>query len=817
MHSTIPARPARSAQLSDRFLGSDPGLTRLLTALQGVVSIGAAMAVEWLFVRHTHVLQLDTHGAVLPGAQAAEVAAQHHGVLIVAVLLGAIVGMISSFTGRLFPTARAQLVAFSLMPVPMVAGMALGLALAPHRSLALVSFVVVLGAGGYCRRFGPPGFVGGMLLFMGDFFGYLLSQQLRPSNLGWLAVELWIGALVAIAAQLTVFYPGRRSALRRMRRSYSARARELATAALAVFDGAGDRVRASRRLHRRLVRLNETALMVDSQLSSPGALPVGLAPATLHQRLFDAELALANVARFADRLAHEELAPPVRDLVRTGLAAVADHDLERAELAGRQLVEMLRPAGPGTGYVGRHTSGDRPERTVRVVLHRFAISILGSVDAARSWAAEAPAVGDPRGAVAAFESSVTLNGGWLPGSTGVSAVASREDRIGLAPYARVAIQLTVAATGAVLLGSLLSERRFYWAVLAAFLTFMGTNNTGEQVRKGLQRVAGTMVGILLGATAAHLVGQRTGLAITVILLAMFLGLYFMRVNYALMVIGVTVAVSQLYVQLDEFSDALLVTRLEENAIGVAVAALTVLFVFPLRPGRVVAVAVRQYVDALSELAGQAVRRLLDGGGDTGDLGDSDNLGDYGDPGDSGDVGDRALRTAARRLDGAHQSLVATTATGRLLVGPDTPRYRLVAAVSASRHYARMLVIDTAAAAELAPPVRADLVAAGRQLGDSLAAVVSALVHHDGDRRTYVRSAALFDLAAGGLDDADLTAPPRLALRDLQLIDGAMAVVAGAVGLRVRALDTPDDVATEHRSVGDARYRPAAVEPAVHPG
>ena len=50
-----------------------------------------------------------------------------------------------------------------------------------------------------------------------------------------------------------------------------------------------------------------------------------------------------------------------------------------------------------------------------------------------------------------------------------------------------------------------------------------------------------------------------------ILVALFFGFYLLRVNYAFMVIAITVMVSQLYMELDEFSNSLLWLRLEGPA------------------------------------------------------------------------------------------------------------------------------------------------------------------------------------------------------------------------------------------------------------
>jgi hypothetical protein len=744
----------------DRLLGSDPGLTRLLSALQAVVTIGVAMFAEWIFVHTTHALQIDTHGATLPAAEAAQIAAQHHGVLVVGILIGAIMGMIAAFSAALFTTPIKTIKAFAAMPVLMIAGLSVGLALAPYRLPALASFVVVLALGGYARRFGPLGFVGGMVVFMGDFFGFFLNGELHLKDLGWLTAEIVIGVLVALVAQFTLFYPSRRAALRRMLRSYIVRAREVSACALDLFDGTVDRTRGSRRLHRRLTRLNEAALMIDAQLTDPRSLPDGRSPVSLHQNLFDAELALTNTARFAEQLATFPLPNDMRSTIRTALLAVGERDVLQLRLAGHELLGQLR---------GLPVEDDRTglDRTARIVVHRFASSVLGLADAVEAW--RGPQRDGPDDA---FQPSVTLMAGWLPGSAMVSAAASLEggpgalDR-GLKPNIRVAIQMGVAVTAAIIVGDAISGRRFYWAVLAAFVTFMGANNAAEQLRKGFFRVAGTVVGVLIGAVLAHAVGDRTGLAIAVILIALFFGLYLMRISYGLMVIGVTVMVSQLYVQLDEFSDSLLALRLGETAVGAALTALTVLFVLPLRVRRVARVACRQYLQAVRGVADAAVERLAE----------------------AGDAS--SLRAALRRMDAAYQTLVTTMNTMRIPLpgGVNTDREKFLNTITASRHYARNLLIDSASRVELTPEARSQLRAAGERLGASLDEIVAALLADDAGQRTYVRAASQFDLVATGLDAGAYTAAPQLALRDLQLIDGSMALLAEAVGLNVQALDT----------------------------
>lgn len=759
----------------DRLAGSDPGLNRLRMASQAVIAIGLALLAEYWFVHLTHALQVDTHGAALPKAQAALIHAQHHGLLIVAMLLGAIVAMISSF-GANDPVPRTQLVTLVLVPIPMLAAMALGLSIASHRVLALGSLAVILAVGTYLRRFGPRGFLAGMLLFMGDFFGFFLHGEVHVRDLGWLAAEVGVGTLVAIVVSFTVFYPHRRRALGRAQRSFAARARRVARVALEVFDDAaaptaGSRPardpRAIRRLHRELVRLNEAALMIDAQLADPAALSADSSARILHQRLFDIELALTNLVRFSESLAYLDLSTTRRAAVRDALTAVRYGNLERAELAARALLDLLETDEP-------QPAAPSPEaRNATVLAQRFASSVIGYAEAGREWL-EAGNRATSEETEEAFVPASLLFAGWLPGSAMVSAQASMErgparaDKLKLAPYTRTSIQMLVAVSGAIALGDVLNGRRFYWAVIAAFITFMGANNAGEQIRKAALRVAGTVVGIMLGSALVHVIGDDTAWSLVAILAALFAGLYLMRISYAFMVTGITIMVSQMYVQLDEFSNHLLVLRLEETALGAGVAILTVLVVLPLRTRHASSVAVREYVSALQELVRRADERLDDS------------------------AARPSLRDEARAVDSAHQSLVTTVKPlQRSPFGAvDDDIAGLLHVASASRHYARDLVTDLSRCVQLDTQTGEEIHHALSVLTTSLGQVVSAGEDRTGKEK-YTRSASLLVDADRRLssDQAAIGSPALLVIRDLQTLDGAMATLASLAQVEVTDLDT----------------------------
>jgi hypothetical protein len=761
---------------------------RLRMASEVVVAIGVVLVAEWLFVRLTGALQVAVPAGT-PAAAAAQLWMLNHALTVIAMMLGAILALMGGFGVGMFSKPRQQLLLIAYLPLPLLGLLAVSLSI--HvRVISLALLAVVLAVGTYCRRFGPAGFMGGGLAFMGAFLGFFIQAEVSLSDFGWLAAEIGIGAVGLLLVHFWFFRPRPESGLRRMQRSYVARARGLASDVADLYEATvhsgahadspgrhADHRREERRLQRQLLRLNETALLFDAQLNSPAAVPSGWSAATLHQRIFDAEVALSNVARFALALGRRPLPAQARLLITAALKGVRDGDLSGVCAAAATIEALLDDHDP-------QRTGISPDD--RIVLHRFATSVTDLANALRGLRTD-PAGQSPDDAVdEGFRPQTVTFGGWLPGSAFIAGAASQErggsgliERIRLAPYARIAIQMGVAVGAATIVGDAISGRRFYWAVLAAFITFMGANTAGEQLRKGLLRVAGTIVGVVVGSLLAHAVGDRVWLQIIVVLISLFLGLYLFRVNYAFMTIGITVMVSQLYVELDEFSNNLLLLRLGETAAGAGVAMLTVLLVLPLHIGRVTRVAARQQLAALAELADRCLDRLADPASAAGS--------------------DLELRAAARRADLAYQALMAVVTPMRTpLVGGMAKRIAgFVATAAAARYYARNLLLDASTRyADLDGPALAVLADARQQLAGSVAAVTAALAPAPADdsgdasqTRQYVRSASLFARVADGLPDQSAISRAQLALRDLQLLDGALAEAARWADVPVTDLDT----------------------------
>ena len=639
------------------------------------------------------------------------------------------------------------------------------------------------GAGTYLRRFGPAGVRVGPQLFNGYLFGFLLGSVITLGDTGWLAAEIGVGILVAIVVKVGVFHDTSTQALRRTQRSYQARTRRLAGLALVAFDEPGPW--SSRRLHRQKTRLGEAAQVIDGQLADPGAAPAGSVAALLHQRLFDARLALANLVRFAEALSRSPLHAGQREQVREILASLRDGRYDRARESALAFAETLTaPADPDS---------DNTE----IIAHRFAGSVTDFTDALSQWL-ELGTQDQPAGAGALFIPAVPLRQG---GSLSVTAAATAQAsstaeagrhlrRAAVAPYVRTAIQVGVAIGAAIALGDLLSGQRFYWAVIGAFVVFQGTSNAEEQIGKALSRIAGTLVGIVVGSGLVDLIGPHAGWMIVIILVSVLLGLYLQHADYAFLVVGVTVMVSQLYSELGDFSSSLLVQRLEETAIGAAVAAAVVVTVLPLHASRVARVALRGYLAAMASLLRHAYA-ALDGAEDAVVL--------------QGDT--RELNTAYGALAASIQSM------RRVGAGAQSQRAgATMAAATAGRRYVLNLVRDIQPAAAPDPDTTALLDRGCQTLQASLTVLQSAVAGPDGG--SYTRSASLFDLI-----EQRLAAPGSnaghdyLALRDLRAIDGALAELAEVLGLDITSYDTgPTGDPVPSAGLPDPAAGPASNQP-----
>jgi hypothetical protein len=670
----------------DRVVGSDPGLQRARTALSAAVAMSTAMGLEYAYGR------LADRGP--------------QGTLI-AMMLGTVIAMMGSTALVDSSPARTKARTAVFFPVAIGTGMVVGVAVAGHTRLMLTAFVAVMFVAVYIRRFGMPYFFYGFMIWMGYFFASFLGATMAQVPQMLLAVALataWVLLLMT-----TVLRVNAARTLARVRRAFGARARTVARVCADLLDADPRDVRRvarlRRRLHSRHLRLAEAALVVEGWSGTRGALPPGWSGAAVRRRVLDAHLAVDALATAAEQMAgtdarHRHEAARIAALLAGGHYTAA-RDAAQALLARTGEAPAAGPAGREIDCLAHHLATAAWELTLV---------------AGQAGVPDAGIEGEE-----AFEPAVTLAMGALPGSAAVVAggvgARSRWDLAGrLSLPTRQAIQVAVAGTLAILAGREVSEVRYYWAVLAAFIAFAGTATRSETFIKATNRVVGTLVGLGAGIGLAHLTAGHTYWIIAVIIASMSCGFYLVAISYAAMIFFVTIMVSQLYSELHEFSASLLTLRLEETAIGAAIGIAVALVVLPTSTRDTVDSARAGYFTALGELL-RDVAKLLELGSQPG-------------------AGRGAASPAAPRLPDIEArirvmdhrlqqlALVARPLTRPLVWGndPRTVRHRLTLFAAVTRQI-RALALGPRRAPGLPPAPH--LAAAARSLADAATALALA--------------------------------------------------------------------------------------------
>jgi uncharacterized membrane protein YccC len=176
-----------------------------------------------------------------------------------------------------------------------------------------------------------------------------------------------------------------------------------------------------------------------------------------------------------------------------------------------------------------------------------------------------------------------------------------EPSTGLPPTTRQAIQVSVAASLAIVVGELVSPARWYWAVIAAFVIFAGTNSWGETLTKGWQRLLGTLLGVPCGVLVATLLTGHKTAALAGIFVCLFCAFYFMTITYSLMTFWITTMLALLYGLLGQFSFGVLMLRIEETAIGAVIGATVAVVVLPTNTRTAIRIDTRAFLTSLSAL------------------------------------------------------------------------------------------------------------------------------------------------------------------------------------------------------------------------
>lgn len=501
-------------------------------------------------------------------------------------------------------TARARVLTTALLIPAVVASIGTAALLSAHRSIVVGGFILIAGAAIWIRRYGPRAAAAGSLTFMAYFF----TLFMRPT-----AAELPVFALVAagaVAAQLIV-----RTALllKRPRRELEVLLRELrAGSAAAVRASSGPaserRDEHSRRaLRGALARLDGIGRAIATwQHQFQTDHHVNVDEQTLAERALDARVDTEEVCEERARRCECtacDVAPNdslrQRRRAESALSAVLDERATPYRLqAARDVAEELlsEPASSTTDaetyLLARSTTSHARLRDIELTrearapdlrkppVHRHSAGPINSPHAAPSKTASA-----------SRRSSRAAGRRWVPWRQ-------------WEPTTRMAVQAMIAATLAAGIGEAISASRWYWAVMTAFVVFIGATTRSSILTRAYRRIAGTVIGILGGVGVVALAGTNADALVIICVVAVFGMLYFGPLNYLYSAAFTTAMLVALYRMLGVLDGSLLELRLVETISGAVIGVLCAYLILSTNSRNVLLANVDAYFDSLDDLLGK---------------------------------------------------------------------------------------------------------------------------------------------------------------------------------------------------------------------
>jgi hypothetical protein len=545
----------------DRYSASDPGLLRLMAGLRTVGSIGLALLVLSLL-----------------------------GTSVTHMVAGAMAAMVSTFAIR-ERRVRDQAVTLALGLPAALASVSLGALLNPHIVVGDIVFILLIFAAAYARRFGDRGTTLGLISFQTYFLSLFVHATLSGLPSLYLALVIAFASSAVIRFAVVPETPER--TLGRLRQAFRARTAQLVATQIELLEAEPDQLDGVvADLRKDIARLHEAALMIQSGLEA-GTDDEATA-ALLQRRIAEAEIAVerlgvlllnARSAGHADTLTlHLPNAPAPAPARRTPDEDDAIRTLRTELRALHLLVTRLAVGDPGTAVTRvrnrllAYRDDDNLPRASLAVQDAFrgigeaARAVLGlrlALDGPGDESDDTPETMRSREEFEAEDLALAGDG------------ESARDRTGLQRRTtRAAIQVSAGSALAIVGGEFLSPQRWYWAVLTCWVVFLNTASTGEILVKGYRRLIGTVCGVVAGVLLAGVVGRHTWTAFVLVLVLIFAMFFTAPVSYALMSFFVTAMLGLLYSLLHTYSVSVLVTRIEETALGAACGVIAAVLIFP---------------------------------------------------------------------------------------------------------------------------------------------------------------------------------------------------------------------------------------------
>lgn len=470
--------------------------------------------------------------------------------------------------------ARALTTAL-LIPTALLA--ILGAALiSPFPPAAVIVFAALAGAAVWIRRFGPRASAIGAICFMSCFFTLILHPSV--AQLPAFCAVAAIAVATQLAARLVLL-------LQRPRRQLVVLMREFRAGSAAAVRAASHPVHPAA-LRGALGRIDQVSRAITSwQESFRTENQIRCDEATLDALIFDA------------RIDTEEAC---LQLVTTGPQADDPQRLAR-QRGCTHLSDVLSERAPAAGVAAATAwAADEVERGERAVddlaVSLIARSILSHVRVRR--------IDLSRGSTRTSARAPVSCGGHRSAGTHRHTAGPRRPLVPWRqwqPTTRMAVQAMIAASLAAVVGEAISASRWYWAVMTAFIVFVGATTRGGILTRAVRRVTGTLLGIGVGVGAVALAQDHVAVLIAICGIGVFGMLYLGPLNYLYSAGFITLTLVAIYRMLGVLDEGVLELRLVETVSGAVIGVLSAYLILSASSRPALATDADAYLSALDRL------------------------------------------------------------------------------------------------------------------------------------------------------------------------------------------------------------------------
>lgn len=492
-----------------------------------------------------------------------------------------IVGMLSMAAVKdTNPRSRAVTTAF--MALPAVAAAVVAASLAAYRIAEIALFILISGVAIWARRYGPRGGALGMIGFFSYFMVLLTRTGLSQLPHLLVVVAVTIGSALTVRLLLLRQRPRRQiTLLIHQFRGASA------SAILAAVETGAD----SRRVGNALRHLDTVALAIsDWQHRFTTSRHFGATAEGLARQVFDAQISVEQSCSALGSLQRPLPAPAAETLeaLDTALSNRVGLDVveEATDRAVRRVdeLDLSRPGGVTSLVLARNL---RMQRQLYAGLHA---EPLGDDP-------EAESVTEPEQAPAPPPQ---------PADEATPDEATPDHRDwhfwrSWAPTSRMAVQVVIATALATGVGEAISATRWYWAVLTAFIVFVGTTTRAGILTRAWNRVWGTVIGVGIGALVVYLIDHHVFAELVLGVVCVFFAFYFGPLRYAWLVLFITIMLASLFDLLGVLTAGVLEVRIEETVVGSVIGVACAYLVFSSRSRPVLIDKTTEWFAALQQL------------------------------------------------------------------------------------------------------------------------------------------------------------------------------------------------------------------------